>query len=407
MFGTIIHRSIFFELMKNFILALVSLTGMFLIAGLIQEASKSGLGVVQIIMAIPLFVPSTLPFTVPATTLFATCVVYGRMSADNEVIVLKAAGVNILTLLWPAILLGTMTTSAVFFLYRDTIPRTQQLMREKIINEAEDVLYSSLKRDRALRQANMPYVIFVKEVQGKRLIDVIFKQRHRENDNWVGYEMIARGREARLSVNLQEKKIEVIIENCSVYGDKADLYGNGGTQKFSVDLPEAIFGKDPKFRPSSLMWDELLVREGEVRKEVEEKRIDRENAVKQLEATPSDSPLYQPRKLEVLHRENILKEFERLYRVILVEQQYRPALAVGCLCFVLIGCPVGIWASRADYLSIFVICFMPTLFVYYPLLLAGTNLGKDGKVPIPPVIWAADAILGSIAIWLIWKLMRR
>ena len=45
--------------------------------------------------------------------------------------------------------------------------------------------------------------------------------------------------------------------------------------------------------------------------------------------------------------------------------------------FALIGCPVGIWANRSDYLSTFVICFIPTLVVYYPLLLAGSDLGKS------------------------------
>src|SRR5439155_2884042 len=63
-----------------------------------------------------------------------------------------------------------------------------------------------------------------------------------------------------------------------------------------------------------------------------------------------------------------------------VELYQRPALAVGCLCFVLLGCPVGIWFSKSDYLSAFVTCFLPTLFVYYPLLLCGTNLAKEGRI---------------------------
>ena len=41
-----------------------------------------------------------------------------------------------------------------------------------------------------------------------------------------------------------------------------------------------------------------------------------------------------------------------------VELLMRPALSVGCLCFILVGCPVGIWFSRSDYLSAFIICFL-------------------------------------------------
>ena len=102
-----------------------------------------------------------------------------------------------------------------------------------------------------------------------------------------------------------------------------------------------------------------------------------------------------------------IEHIDRLRHSIEVELCSRPALAVGCLCFVLIGCPVGVWASRSDYLSIFVICFLPTLFVYYPFLLAGINLAKDGKVPADIAVWSANVIVGTIALVLIWRLMRR
>ena len=59
-------------------------------AGLIQQAAQMGLSLTQVIEAIPLFVPNTLPYTIPATTLFASCVVYGRLSHDNEVVAIKA-----------------------------------------------------------------------------------------------------------------------------------------------------------------------------------------------------------------------------------------------------------------------------------------------------------------------------
>ena len=81
---SILHRMILLELLKVFALALLGITGILLLAGIVAEASQQGLGPMQILTIIPLLVPSTLPYTIPATTLFATCVVYGRLSADNE-----------------------------------------------------------------------------------------------------------------------------------------------------------------------------------------------------------------------------------------------------------------------------------------------------------------------------------
>ena len=60
--------------------------------------------------------------------------------------------------------------------------------------------------------------------------------------------------------------------------------------------------------------------------------------------------------------------FVREKNLVEVEIYLRPALALGCLIFAMVGAPVGIWFSRADYLSSFVSCFLPTVMTYYPLL---------------------------------------
>jgi lipopolysaccharide export system permease protein len=121
-------------------------------------------------------------------------------------------------------------------------------------------------------------------------------------------------------------------------------------------------------------------------------------------ARPEEHDAYQAR---LKSAEFQVEHTRRTLRSMLAEVQMRPAISVGCLCFVLIGCPVGIWASRSDYLSTFVICFLPTIFIYYPILLCGSNLAKDGKVSALVGLWAADALLAGTALVLIWKLMRR
>ena len=94
-------------------------------------------------------------------------------------------------------------------------------------------------------------------------------------------------------------------------------------------------------------------------------------------------------------------------RAIEYEYQARPALAVGCLIFAVIGCPVGLWFSRADYLSTFVVCFLPSMILYYSATFAGGGLARDGKVPMTVGVWAADALLGLVAVVLAWRLIKR
>src|SRR6476620_12743705 len=123
-FGSILQRMILWELTKVFVMSLVGITGILLMAGIVAEASQQGLSPEQILAAIPLLIPSTLPYTIPATTLFAACVVYGRLSADNEVLAIKACGVNLLHVVKPGLILGLVMSLATLSMYYRIIPST-------------------------------------------------------------------------------------------------------------------------------------------------------------------------------------------------------------------------------------------------------------------------------------------
>ena len=57
-FRGILHRTIFWELVKVFVLSLIGITGIIVLAAIVVEASQRGLGPGQILAAIPLLVPS-------------------------------------------------------------------------------------------------------------------------------------------------------------------------------------------------------------------------------------------------------------------------------------------------------------------------------------------------------------
>src|SRR3984893_7870411 len=134
MFGSLLHRMILWELTKVFVMSLIGITGILLLAGIVAEASQQGLGPAQILAAIPLLIPSTLPYTIPATTLFAACLVYGRMSSDHEVLAIKAAGGNLLAILAPGMILGLAMSLATAGLYYRIIPYTHHLLRAMVFN---------------------------------------------------------------------------------------------------------------------------------------------------------------------------------------------------------------------------------------------------------------------------------
>jgi lipopolysaccharide export system permease protein len=410
--GSTLNRMIFWELVRVFLLSLGTLTGLFLIVGLIQQASQLGLTLTQILRAIPLFVPSTLPLTIPATTLFASCVVYGRLAHDNEVIALKAAGVHLFGIIKPGLLLGALATLATASLYHTIIPLSQQRLYEQILSDPEEVLYNQLRRDRCLRHPSLPYVLYVRDVQGKRLIDVVIKRRAKVKDlktgaelSTVGYDLVARMHEAQLRVDLAAGKVTIDPDRFVVY-EKNASGSTGSAGGFTMDLPDSVSGKEAKLRISALTWDDLPSRIATLADEREE--LVRQRAKLQVEVDNLPNPAFRAlAQAEVKNSQFLVDAKTRQVRNLQAEQHARPALAVSCLVFALIGCPVGIWANRADYLSTFVICFLPTLVVYYPLLLAGSDMGKRGRVPLGLGCWAADIIVGCFGLFLTWRLLRR
>src|SRR5207253_2574173 len=115
-----------------------------------------------------------------------------------------------------------------------------------------------------------------------------------------------------------------------------------------------------------------------------------------------------PKQEDLLkHYREVFRSQSREYRAFEAEKHLRPALALGCVCFALIGVPVGIWANRADFLSSFIIGFLPVILIYYPVLICGTNFAKDGRILIPVAMWWADALFAAVAGGLCWRLVRR
>jgi lipopolysaccharide export system permease protein len=395
---SILHRMILGEMFRVFALALLVITGILLMAGMVAEATQHGLGPLQILAVMPLIIPSTLPYTLPATTLFATCVVYGRLSHDNEILAVKTAGVNILRVVTPAVFIGLLTSGVTIGLYWYVIPTTHHMMRTMFVNDVEEVLYAMLKRDGCINHPKMPYVMSVHKVQGKKLLTAQFCRRDPKTGS---FDMIARAKEAELRVDLAHKLLYVHMRQCHVNGGTSDASGFFEDRVFPVELPQDLTGGN-KQRGADMTWEELLEAKANLEQEVEQKdaEIALETGRTSLAVTPEEAAKH-VRNLRQIRQQKV-NEIRNLD----VEQHMRGALSLGCLCFVLVGCPVGIWFSKSDYLSAFITCFLPVVFLYYPLLLCGLNLAKSGKVPIEVAVWGSDAVMAVSAGVLFRRLMK-
>jgi lipopolysaccharide export system permease protein len=286
-FWGIIHRTILWELFRVFALSLVGITGMLVMAGIIAEATQHGMAPNQILAAIPLLVPSTLPYTIPATTLFATCVVYGRLAHDNEILAIKAAGINMIRVVWPGVQLGIVMSLVTLWLYYDVIPTTHHLLRTMVMQDVEEFLYAALKRDRCIRHPQSNYTLHVKNVQGRMLMDTVFIRRDAKTKT---DDIIARADEAELRVDMAHKQILFRMYRCRVSSSNNLDNGYFEFKEWPVDLPVEFFDTKRKLRPADMTWNELFDyrEEMEKSKETTDARIALFQSLQNTSRAPND-----------------------------------------------------------------------------------------------------------------------
>jgi lipopolysaccharide export system permease protein len=397
MFGSILFRMTMWELCKVFVIALVGITGILLMAGIIAEAQSQGFGPAQLLKAIPLIIPSTLPYTIPATTLFTACVVYGRLSADNEILAIKASGVNILHIVKPGLVLGMGMSLGTTALYYHVIPHTHLLLRSMVFDDCEELLYSMLKKNGSMSLPQLKYSMFVKGVQGRKLVSPVFKRRNA--DGTIG--MVVHAREADMHVNMLKKELQIHMRRGVIITSDGSLDGDFDDKWFNIELPPG-FGKNDNVRPRDMTWQVLLSRQAELGQEIE--AAAEEAAAAEARPAGEVDPIIWP--VHVKHLQEKHKQLQYQARLIVVEMLMRPALSLGCFCFILVGCPIGIMFSRGDYLGAFITCFLPIVLIYYPLLLAGTNMANKGRFNEVLLVFAADIVIALCGLPLFRSLLK-
>jgi lipopolysaccharide export system permease protein len=253
-----------------------------------------------------------------------------------------------------------------------------------------------LQKDGHIKHPKINYEIYVKNIRGRRLIDAQFMRRSPDGKS---FDVIARAKEAELRVDLAHKQILVDMRQCYVRTEhEDDLFIE--SRIWAVEIAD-FNGSREKFRAMDMVWDEL--------DEYEEKHLKNIEKLTQeinLLQSQENLSLTQAQKDRLRSLVNDRNNREQQIYSIRSERHMRPALAFGCLCFALVGCPVGIWFSKSDYLSAFITCFLPIVIIYYPVTFCMFNMASSGKI-IPWLgAYDADALLLLSGGFLFWRLAR-
>ncbi|MDD5246246.1 MAG: LptF/LptG family permease [Candidatus Omnitrophica bacterium] len=125
------------EFISPLFLALGVLTFVMLLGNLIKLTDlviNKGVDIMTVSQLFLFMMPSLLTYTLPIATLTATLLSLGRLSGDNEIIAIRASGINLITLIVPLLIIGTIL-SLILVVFNDrVIPYAHFSLRKTLID---------------------------------------------------------------------------------------------------------------------------------------------------------------------------------------------------------------------------------------------------------------------------------
>lgn len=388
----LLQRYILRDLLVVFSMMLSGMTVLLVFVGVFREITANGLGPEQALQILPYVVPSLLPFTIPATLLLTVCIVYGRMSADREIIAAKAAGINVLSLLMPAFSLGAILSLCSLLLADKAIPWAVHNIRAKVTQAMEDIFLDMLRTRGQVVEKNHGFAITVKRVDGKRLIQPTFHYKPRGKKA-----VTVQATEAMLKFDMDRREIILHLkEGRIVTAGQNRIYLKQQTQRFPMP-----------FQPEDVKPRHMSIREIRAKLNEEDADLDRARGFRDAMTVMSLTlgEFDQLAEMPMFEYRERLKDRNKRHARMRTEIHSRFALSTTCFLFVLIGAPFAIMKAQRQFLTTFFMCFLPILLLYYPVALLMMNLSKSQSAPAV-CIWLANLLLLAVAGLTLRKVLR-
>jgi len=175
-----IYLYVFKEIVQILLLSIFVLTFIMVISRIGQLTDliiNKGVEIKDILLLIVYSSPPYLTFTLPMSFLLSTIVVLGRLSTENEVLALKASGINLKYLFIPVVLIGFLISFLGVLNTVILLPNSGNLFRQTLINVVKKGI--TIEDREGIFNDNIPgVVIYIDKVDkdNKRLSGILVSE---------------------------------------------------------------------------------------------------------------------------------------------------------------------------------------------------------------------------------------
>lgn len=352
----IIPNYIIKEIVPNFVVSLLVFTFILLLAKILELTELvvvKGVKPLTMLRFLMYSLPFFLSITIPMSTLLAVLLAFLRLSADNEIVVLKAAGISLMRLLPPVMLFCLWTYLVTSYLFLYLVPISNRAFRNELLSLAKLSADISIK-EQVFNNDFKKMVLYVNHIDiMSGWMDEIFIQDARSQDT-ANVIIASRGR-----ITADRKRRALVFELFDGVIDRVEESITFARYDLKLDLASSISTK--KLAPPDqfeMTQDELWTA---------------------MKATDVRNKHYYEYRLEI-HK--------------------RFALPVACLLLGILAVPLGVRArnrGRNWGISMGLAVFLG----YYLMFSAGLSFGETGRYPPALGMWMPNIVLGIIGVYVL------
>jgi lipopolysaccharide export system permease protein len=305
---------------------------------------------------IGLMVLSFLPVSLPIAFLIGVLVGFGRLSADSELVAMKAHGFSIYRLMYPVLLLSSAVVGVSLYLNMDWVPWGDRTFKSTLIRVSNTKVVSTLKEG-TFTTGFFDLLVYADKVDQKtNQLERVFLYDEREP-------------KSPMTIVAQKGEIVSVRTNSSLASSAALRLRNGSIH--SNDLANAVYNKID-FEEYQLF---LKVEEGDDTSTVKPRMLGYEDLQKKLREIPPSTQEFR----------EIQGEFWRRY-----------AVAWSPLIFVLLGVGFGSYRTRAVRSGAALIALV-IVVIYWGVQAFGTVALQKGWIAPPLAMWLPNIAIGILA----------
>jgi lipopolysaccharide export LptBFGC system permease protein LptF len=155
------------DLLRVFLLTSGALSAIMSFGGLLRPLYEHGLSAAQALKILSYFSPAMTTYSLPIAALFATTIVYGRLSADNEITAARAAGISHGALALPAVVLGLCGAILSVILLSFVVPVFTLKVERVIYSNIAKLVADQIERTHQIKfdHAGTPVTVFAQHAE--------------------------------------------------------------------------------------------------------------------------------------------------------------------------------------------------------------------------------------------------